>query len=165
MTAVRWGVAFLVSLTLACTDVLPVPELKTEQFLVANAFFTPDTTWQVQLSTSVPLDQITAIKPIENAIVRIRDLASNKVTTLQHQKEGYYASIQERPTATTKYELSVQAEGFDFLQAINQTPALFKASVQAYDTLTYRNTVGYSFDLLIEDIATETNYYLINRRK
>jgi len=161
MTLVRWVTGILVSLTLACSDVIPLPELQPEQLLVANALFSPDTTWQVQLTTTAPLNRLKEISPITNGVITVKDVERNSTLTLQHQQEGWYTSSQERPIATTNYQLSVQVDGYNSLQAIDQIPQAFKASIEQYDTVTYRNVLGYNFGLRIEDNPTAANYYLI----
>lgn len=152
---------FYVLLVTACDISIPLPEKEVEQVVVANALFSPDSIWQVQLTKSFALYQAGQVEFIANARVEVRDIDQGISTKLRHQRNGIYTTEEGAPIANNKYELIAQVEELKSIRAINQIPTPFTATVENYRFTNYRNLPSYLFQLKIEDTTQEANFYLV----
>lgn len=148
-------------LIIACDVSIPLPETEVEQVIVANAFFSPDSTWQVQLTKSFALSQADKVEYVSSGVVEILDVANNQTLKLAHQQNGLYTAKELHPIANKKYHLIAQVDGFETIQATNQTPLPFTASVNNSSFINFRNRAGFLFDLEIVDNPAVDNFYLI----
>ena len=158
----NYWLSIIYMLLFATCDVsIPLPETELEQVIVANAFFSPDSTWQVQLTKSFALNQADQVELVANGIVEIQDLANNQTIKLIHQQNGMYTSQELLPIANKAYQLSAEVDGFKRVLATNQTPLPFAASVTNSRFINFRNRPSFLFDLQIVDNPEVDNFYLI----
>ena len=162
MKLTYWLSIFYIASILACDISIPLPETDAKQVIVANSFFSPDSIWQVQLTKSFALNQAKEIKTVPNGIVEIIEIESGQITSLKHQQNGIYTSKERLPVANKKYQLRAQVENFETIQATNQTPTPFTATVRATNYINYRNVPSYLFELEIMDHSGAPNFYLID---
>ena len=153
---------FYLVVMMACDISIPLPETDAKQVIVANSFFSPDSIWQVQLTKSFALNQAEEIDAVLNGIVEIMEVESGQTTILKHQKNGIYTSKERLPIANKKYQLTAQVENFETIQATNQTPTPFTATVRSTNFINYRNVPSYLFELEIVDNPAASNFYLID---
>ena len=84
-----------------------------------------------------------------------------KTIKLAHQQNGIYTAGEMRPIYNKVYQLTAQVDGFETIQATNQTPLPFTASVTTSSFTNFRNRPGYLFDLQLVDNPAANNFYLI----
>ncbi|MEM1124222.1 MAG: DUF4249 domain-containing protein [Bacteroidota bacterium] len=143
-----------------CERPLPFSNLPQKPLLVANAFFTPDSIWQVQLGWTEALDNSISFSEITDGTVKIKNLASGQTVNLRHQRNGIYTATTALPAVGKKYELMASASNFSTLRATDEIPNTFAISVQSFQPSRYQNQPNYLFDIVIEDDATTPNFYL-----
>lgn len=162
MRLIHWlsiGCSFLF---LSCERAIPFPEIEAAPVLVVNAFFTPNTTWQVALSQSSPIDSMVNFTSILNGQVNILDLTANQIIRLTHQGNGIYTAPTPSPKANHTYQLTASANGFTEVQATTPIPSIFQVQLNKSQAATYQNQANYLFDLSIIDNPMEKNFYLID---
>lgn len=164
MKLTYWLSIFYTLFIIACDISIPLPETEIEQVIVANAFFSPDSTWQVQLTKSFALSQAGQVEFVPNGIVEILDVENGQTIKLTHQQNGLYTAGEMRPISNKAYQLTAQVDGFETIQATNQTPLPFTASLITSSFTNFRNRPGYLFDLQLIDNPAIDNFYLTTIR-
>lgn len=161
MKLTHWLSIFYILLFLACDISIPLPETEVEPVIVANSFFSPDSIWQVHLTKSFALREAGQVEFVSDGLVTIMDLDNNQIIQLTYQQDGIYTSTEMLPVVNKKYQLSTQVDGFETVQAINQIPSPFTASLTGSSFINYRSRPGYLFDLEIVDNPVAENFYLV----
>jgi len=154
----NYWLSIIYMLLFATCDVsIPLPETELEQVIVANAFFSPDSTWQVQLTKSFALNQADQVELVANGIVEIQDLANNQTIKLIHQQNGMYTSQELLPNDSLYSEkaghFSLDANSDNELVEIDHTG--LKQSYLTdlnFNGKTYSTQVGAS-SLRLNDLA------------
>lgn len=110
--------------------------------IVVNSIFKPGEKWTVHLSTSRDiLSKDSKIKPVENAVVIIKEKTTGREIFLKHNGEGVYSAEYYPPLPDKMYELSVEVPGHKTIKASSRAPK--KA-----------NIVNISTDIIDSRIAT-----------
>jgi len=161
MRLTHWLSIFCSFLLLSCERTIPFPEMETAPLLVVNAFITPDTTWQVTLSQSSPIDSMVTFIPVLNGQVNILDLTTNQTIALSHQKKGLYIAPTPLPQVNHTYQLTASANGFSEASATTTIPSTPQVQLNKYRASTFQNQANYLFDLSIDDNPGAINFYLI----
>ena len=161
MKITYWFFIFFFLSLIACERPIPFPEPNTPSVLVANALFTKDSIWRVQLSQSVAIDSIISFNFIPNGHIEIKNLNNDLSILLKHQENGIYTSDTSLPTSAVPYELTAQADGFQSIQAISVVPKDFIINVKNFQRSEYLKQPNYLFDLEIKDDPLTANFYLI----
>ncbi len=161
MKLTNWLSIFYLLLIVACDISIPLPETEVKQVIVANAFFSPDSIWQVQLTKSFALSEADQVELVSNGIVEILDVENRQTIKLTHQQNGIYTATEIFPISNKAYQLTAQVDGFETIQATNQTPLPFIASVTNSSFTNFRNRPSYLFDLQLVDSPAANNFYLI----
>jgi Domain of unknown function (DUF4249) len=105
----------------SCTRVMEIDIPPLDSKLVVNAYFSPDSTWQVRVSRSIAiLDTTRDISPIMNALVTIKRENTQLLDTLIFQK-GFYVS-NKKPEIGQLYTLKVEAAGYPVVTASDRIP-------------------------------------------
>lgn len=160
MNLTNWQLFFLCLLIVACERSLPFPEA-VPPVLVANAIVSTDSIWHVQLTQSAPLEAEINFPSINKGQIIIKDITEGTAIELIPQSNGIYISDTQSPEANHSYQLIAMAEGYPTIQATDQMPTPFKATVNSFETSTYQQRNNYLFDITIEDANNKTNFYLI----
>lgn len=126
---------------------------KFESKLVVNALFSPDSPWEVTLSTTRNIlaeeEEFKNDTNINDAIIYIEDIDSGELIELKNHRPGYYLNEDYFPEENHHYNITVEAPGFDKISAESIVPA--KVNFTNY-TLTKRidNAGDEHFDIHLE---------------
>lgn len=148
-------------LVLSCEKEIPFPEVTTPPALVANAFITPDSTWQISLSKSTSIDTSISFETVKNGTVTIENLTTNQVIQLTHQENGIYTANTFLPKQEQKYQLFAEAPDFLPITATSAIPKAFSVQFLKSKKSFFKKEPNYLFDLSIKDNEEEINFYLI----
>lgn len=144
----------------SCEKEIPFPDKIISPTLVANAFMTPDSVWQLRLSKSAPIDSVINFEYVTNAEASIKNLATNKLIQLTHQENGTYLAQESLPEIGQAYQLVAKVPDFPTITATSVIPKSFDALYLKSQKSVYQKEANYLFDLLIVDNKAESNYYL-----
>jgi len=129
--------------------------------LVLNSDFTPDSSWNVNLSHSLSLGEVGEAGPVTNAVVQIKNAAGDLVTVLEHDSGGIYTSSVP-PQAGEVYAIEADASGYDQITANGFAPPQVSISVSDTQMTNFIGWQVFSVDLTIDDPAGVDNYYVID---
>jgi len=145
----------LLMILMGCTNILEVEPPSATPEIVVIAPFTTDIPWQVTLQRTVGLqDTSPKPSPIENATVQIRGNDGSMVE-LSHWGGGFYTSPNTYPQLGVMYTLTVKAEGFQDIEAVDRIPM----PVMVRDVKTERSESFRRFEIEIQDDHNTVNYY------
>ena len=150
-----FGFVILLSLVMACENLIEIEFQDISPEIVVIAPFTVDIPWQVTLQRTVNIHDTTP-KPavIENAIVVIQG-DDGSVVELSHWGGGFYTSPKAFPKVGITYTLTVDVYGFKRVEAYDRIPdPVVVKDVQIMDV-----DAGRRFDIEIEDDGNVDNYY------
>ena len=149
----------------SCEVVVDVDLPEQDAPLVVNSFFTPDSLWQVNLSSGLPFDAIQPSFTERFAHVNAADISIWQNETqipAQFRAQGNGQFVADtRPEAGQSYTIRVAAEGFDDVEGIGSIPTLpqvvsFDAAQGSFE---YQN--GLDIELRIDDPADQDNFYAL----
>lgn len=139
--------------------------------MVANCFFTADSTWKVQVSKSLSVLDNAELKLLNNATVKIfeENVLIDSIT--EPTEDGWYRSSAS-PKRGKQYNLIVKSPDFNSeITASNKIPKAVKiesAKLFVTDTFFYSdpyyshgNMEG-SFEIVFTDPGEEDNYYKLS---
>ncbi|MCY4001990.1 MAG: DUF4249 domain-containing protein [Bacteroidetes bacterium] len=140
---------------MGCTNILEIEPPSATPEIVVIAPFTTDIPWQVTLQKTVGLqDTSPKPSPIENATVLIRG-DDGSMIELSHWGGGFYTSPTTFPQLGVTYTLTVKAEGFQGVEAMDQIPMpVMVRDVKIESTESFRR-----FQIEIQDDPITDNYY------
>ena len=134
--------------------------------LVVNCFFNPDSTWKVNLSSSVPISGNDQPSYISNATVELYE-DNVLISTLSYADSNYVNN--QKPLLNKLYTLKVSAPGFESVECSDKllsTTTTFTAkldTIQRYITiknLAFSENIPVSpLKIGIKDEATVENFY------
>lgn len=124
--------------------------------IVVNSIFKPGEDWVVNLSSSRDfLVKDSEIRNIENATVTVIEKSNGRELRLNHVGNGKYVSKIFPPVADKTYELIVEADGFETVNASSKAPN--KANViNVISDVVDQKTTKVNFE-----VKGNTNNYLI----
>tara|TARA_B110000046_G_scaffold101001_1_gene108453 strand:+ start:16972 stop:17883 length:912 start_codon:yes stop_codon:yes gene_type:complete len=152
----------LLSLT-NCTKEIDFDAQEIAPRIVVNSLFTNDSVWAANISRSVGVLDTISYTSIDNASVVIYDGNANLVTTLTHQGDGLYTSLNgASPLANESYTIEVIAPGYTTVNATNAIPA----AVPIYEIDTVSSTNNNDQTILettinFQDPPEADNYYMV----
>lgn len=147
----------------ACTDTIEIDFPEHRPRPVINALFTPDSVWQVEVTTSKSLREEVTYDTISNATIEIFT-AGVRVDSLVYQGGGTYRSVHDRrPEAGKEYTLKFSASGYPDCTATDRVPMLPTIELASVDTVPASPLfyLGGEKVLVVTDIndPSEENYY------
>ncbi len=156
-------------LTFACEKEIPFRANDSRTQVVVNGFNTPDSTFRLHLSQSLPITANNSIVPpnITQAIVKLYNAQNQLITKLNHQSEGVYISeTNTYPIQGQRYHLTVETLGFPLIKAQDIIPKVSESFEATVDSREIDGHFGREttvlFILKFKDIPQEENFYIIS---
>ena len=119
----------------ACTDTVAIEFPDHRPLPVINALFTPDSVWEVEVTTSKSLRQEANYDTISNATIEIFE-EDTRVDSLVYSGEGRYRSSGEHyPEEGKEYTLKFSAPGYPNCTATDRVPMLPEIELVSVDTV------------------------------
>lgn len=141
---------------LGCETVLEIELERSDPEIVATSVFTENRPWQVLLQRTVAVHEEEALpSTIENATVSVHG-DDGSMIELVHKGGGFYYGDASLPRPGVEYTLSVEAEGYERIQATDQIPG--KLNVQNVRYMEDRERIIITF----EDEDEAHNYYAVS---
>lgn len=150
---------------ISCENSFENQFIETENKLVVQGIFNPDSVWYILLSHTLGLLDTSKIQVVENATVLISD-EQNKYDTLLYKGEGVYFSPDNKPRINKPYKLFVEKNGYKSITSTSKIPQPI-----AIDSITYitefTNDPFYAYmgkgkiNIYFQDNANESNYYTV----
>ena len=146
----------------ACEKVIEFDAEVKEPKLVANSWFTQDSTWKVHLSRSLSVIDNGDLNSVENGTVRILDGNGALIETLTATEYGFYEGTQ-MPTAGASYRVEASASGYTSVTGSDFLPQ--PVAITNIDTLRQGNGLEGDMEIkiTIQDPPGE-NFYLLRLR-
>ena len=129
--------------------------------IVARALYSPDSLWQVNVSSSVGFRDTRGPFPLKDATVEIRE-GSTLIETLVHAEDGVFTGRQSRPEAGKTYTLNVSAPGYESVSAESMLPIASNAPQIVIDQSSNNTEDPYiNIGITVDDPPSERNFYAI----
>lgn len=145
----------------ACTDEVSVDIPEQAPLLVINSFFTADSLWQAELSSTVSTASKPGKKLIENARLVLWQNNQPVDTMIEISTGNYVSDIQPVPGKT--YLITAQAEGFPSVRATGTLPEMAVdftiLSLEPAEDLPTFSDENYELQLKIESTAQEQVFF------
>ncbi len=159
----------LISLLIhSCEKDIDIEIPEKEPVLVVNSIFNTDSIWSVQISQSQPIKTPdSTIRYINNATVNLLDSTGNLIEKLEFLQGNYISPSGKKPLTGRKYQLSVEASGFEKASAISYIPDTnklksIKLSKGKSNDKRYNQMVDYLlFEATLSDNPCSDDYYII----
>ncbi|WKN44088.1 DUF4249 family protein [Tunicatimonas pelagia] len=147
----------------ACTDTVEIEFPEHQPHPVINAFFTPDSVWKVDITTSKSLRWEESYDTIRNATIEIFE-GEQRVDSLLYQGGSTYRSGRgHRPEEGKEYTLRFSAPGYANCTATDRVPTLPKMDLLRIDTVAANSLFYISGEKIVVTIRIddrlEPNYY------
>lgn len=130
---------------------------------VINCLFNADSIFKVQIYQSHFILDNAESQEITNALVTITENETT-IDTLNYSSLGYYSNSQLIPTSGKNYKIVATYDG----KTASSTSIIpHPITITKIDTSSFNNQQGgyFSFNVQINDPASETNYYLLKIEK
>lgn len=158
----------IVTVLTACTTVVDFDIPLNKPTVVVNSLFTPDSTWQVQVSYSNSILNVSPgshFQPAGNAIVTILDSNNQVIEILSGHSDKYHLYSyqgQTKPLSGRSYTVQVAINDEPILKAMNKVPTQVPIASVQIDSSRFKSD-GEPIDMDIDfiDPADEKNYYQI----
>ena len=152
---------------LACEDVVEMDAPQSSSQITVNAFFTPDSAWQVELSENRSILDTNEFAAVPDATVQILQ-QGQVVGQLEYQRENdfgnsIYGTRNIHPERGSKYTLAVEHPALESLKASSQVPTSQASVVSVVlDTSDVRiltkDVIAYGVTIVMDD-PVEDNFY------
>ena len=156
-----WTLIIALLMLAACETPIQVDLPEQDPALVVNSLFTPDSTWNVNVSTSVVYDEQINPRDVNDAIVEIFD-GDRLVERLESAGTGgvYVSPGNLKPEAGRIYTLRVKASGFDEVVGVGSAPEPIPTGGLVFEGEAFvRFEYQYSVTMDIQDIPDRKNYF------
>ncbi len=146
---------------MSCQKIIHVDLRQSESLLVIDADMSDVHGLNVQLSKSVNFYDENDFPPVNNAIVVLQNLKTNRIDTLKFEKDGLYY-LRRKPTVGTSYKLFVTVDTTTYT-AISTMP-----EVTVPDSITFVKKYSFGDNIIttkvnFQDKAGVDNYYLFKQ--
>ncbi|MBD0257163.1 MAG: DUF4249 domain-containing protein, partial [Cytophagales bacterium] len=159
-------------LTSACRTTIDVDVPRNPTQLTANALFTPDSVWRVELTGNRYILDTARFAPVPDAQVRVMQ-GGNTVAVLEYAGDDRYSgnslykAREGRPRVSQEYSLEIMRPGTGTLTTSSRVPAQTPVISVVWDTLDVRNDpaangrAAYGVSIRFAD-PPETNFYSLS---
>lgn len=149
-------VAFYCLALTRCSSVLEIKIDSPDPQIVVNCLFTEGAPWKVVLQQTVGVQQESIIPAIiDHAKVTIEG-SDGTFLTLSHEGGGFYFGESSLPKMGVVYTLTVEATGFESVEATDQLPSLTKIQEVVINSESERIFVT------LEDDGNAKHYYTLS---
>lgn len=157
---------FFLGICLSCSQVIEIDRPFENPKIIVNALFTPDSTWQVYITKSRDiLDLSSYFEPVNDAIVSIHDENNFVIETLSYSSDKWFRfryAGNTVPEAGRTYLINVQLYNQQNLQAINHVPIPTPISSVVVDSSRFKaNGENIEMNIGFKDPEGFKNYYCI----
>jgi hypothetical protein len=151
----------LIPLLFGCELVVDV-DVPYEKGLTLNSFFTPDSTFTVQLAANRYVLDNKDFQKIENGVVKIYE-DDQYIETLIHLGKGKYKSPSRKPVVGKSYKVSAEVENLGTVASKSIIPSPVQISSVEFqrEAGSYNAPPKTTFHLKFEDPQGVSNYYQI----
>lgn len=154
----------------SCENVVDIDVPEKPPKLVLNAYISPDSLWQVNLSHSKYVLDSNDYREISHAEVSVFEngqLMENliyQVTGSQYYRSGYYRSVEHKPQPGNIYRIEAKVDGYETIWAETSVPEPVIVENFTIDTsriITRDYESGYKLTATFKDPPGIRNYYQV----
>jgi len=143
----------------SCEETVYIDGSESHKKIVINSIISTDSTWNVNLSYSKSIFDVSEFTFIEHASTKVTNQTSGQSFFLKHKENGNYQRALN-PTEGHTYELEVTTIDGKIARATTYVPSVLKVDVIKRDAFDSEGKATIELEIEIEDNPTEENFYV-----